>query len=796
MPSATGRTLPPMAKTTFFLGGAVDPATGDRVDDLIAYDADDLTTHGVIVGMTGSGKTGLGIIVIEEALRSGLPVLVLDPKGDMTNLLLTFPDLAPSDFEPWVDAARARRDDKTVAEMATETAERWKSGLASWHLDGGDIADLESSAGFTVYTPGSHAGIPLNILGSLSAPAVDWENDAEVARDEIEGFVSGLLALVGIEADPLSSREHILLSNLVERAWRTGDDLSLEALIGMIHRPPMRKLGVFEVDSFFPEKDRLGLAMRINALVASPSFADWRSGPALDIGRLLWDESGTPQASIVYLAHLSDEERQFVVATVLGRLITWMRSQAGSNDLRALVYMDEVFGFVPPTAAPPAKKPILTILKQARAFGVGMVLSTQNPVDLDYKAMSNAGTWAIGRLQTERDKQRILEALQSASGDVDVDELDGAISGLGKRTFLLHNTRDRRPVIFTTRWAMSYLRGPLTRDELSLLTGDDPRRTESAPATEPPSIADDATEIAPEVAAGVTVRFLDPAAPWSKDIGATPTSKKHAAGLAVRVHMKFDDRASGVDHQETWEAVFFPLEEPFDAASARTVDHDDRDLLTDPPHGATFVFPEAPIGSKRWFVSAARAVKDAAYRDRTVQVFRNRSLKLYGRVAETREAFVERCRRKADDGADAAVASLRDKFATRIDRAGDQLTRAMEKVEDARLDVETRRQEELLSGAGTVLGVLLGRKNTRSMSTAASKRSMTRKAERRLEAAERKAGDEAEDIDALEADLAEAVADVIARWTEKADDVDTLEIGLEKTDVAVDDPTLVWIPVD
>jgi DNA helicase HerA-like ATPase len=413
-----------MAKTTFALGGIVDPASGDRTGETISYDAGDLTTHGVIVGMTGSGKTGLGIIFIEEAIRSGIPTLILDPKGDMTNLLLTFPDLAPSDFEPWVDEGEARRDGISVGDLAAKTATLWKNGLESWGLDGGDIAQLRGAAGFTVYTPGSQAGVPLNILGSLAAPEVDWNTDAEAARDEIEGFVSGLLALVGIDSDPLSSREHILLSNLVESAWRDGDDLSLESLIGMIHRPPMRKLGVFEVDSFFPEKDRMALAMRLNALIASPSFADWRSGPPLDMGRLLWDEAGKPQASIVYLAHLSEEERQFVVTMILGRMITWMRSQSGSSDLRALIYMDEVFGFVPPTATPPAKKPILTILKQARAFGIGMILSTQNPVDLDYKAMSNAGTWCIGRLQTERDKARILEALQSATGATDVAELD------------------------------------------------------------------------------------------------------------------------------------------------------------------------------------------------------------------------------------------------------------------------------------------------------------------------------------------------------------------------------------
>jgi len=785
-----------MAKTTFGLGGIIDHGSSDRTGDMISYDAGDLTTHGVIVGMTGSGKTGLGIIFIEEAIRSGIPTLILDPKGDMTNLLLTFPDLAPGDFEPWVDKGEARREGISVGDLAVKTATKWKNGLESWSLDGDDIAQLRESAGFSIYTPGSQAGVPLNILGSLAAPEVDWDNDAEAARDEIEGFVSGLLALVGIDSDPLSSREHILLSNLVERAWRDGADLSLESLIGMIQRPPMRKLGVFEVDSFFPEKDRMALAMRLNALIASPSFADWRSGPPLDIGRLLWDEAGKPQASIVYLAHLSEEERQFVVTMILGRMITWMRSQSGSSDLRALIYMDEVFGFVPPTATPPAKKPILTILKQARAFGIGMILSTQNPVDLDYKAMSNAGTWCIGRLQTERDKARILEALQSATGATDLDEVDDLISGLGKRTFLLHNTRDRDPSLFTTRWAMSYLRGPITREELSTLTENDARRSGSAPEPAQRPVADDESTLLPEVASGVPVRFLDPAAPWAEGIGASRSSHHYRPGLAARVHLTFDDRYADIDHDEEWEAIYFPLGKEFDPSTAQSVDHDDRDFLEIAPGDPSFSLPEAPIHTKQWFSAAETDIKNHLYRNRTIDVFRNRPLKIYSRVGEPLEDFQTRCERLADDAADDAVAALRKKYDKRLASARDQIDRAMEKVEDARLDVDTRKQEEMMSGAGTVLGVLLGRKNTRSLSTATSKRSLTRKAERRLDSAKRKVGAEAEDLAELEADLAGDVTEIAATWADKAADIENVEIGLEKMDVSVESLVVVWIPTD
>ena len=463
-----------------YLGGIVDPATGERTGAPVHYDPADLTTHGVIVGMTGSGKTGLGVIFLEEALRAGIPTLILDPKGDMANLLLSFPGLSPAEFRPWVDEAAARRDGKTPEEAAADAAGAWSKGLESWGLGKTDVASLRSAAEFTIYTPGSSAGVPLDVLGSLAAPTHFATGSGEAYRDEIEGLVSGLLGLAGIEADPLASREHILVANLVERAWAEGTDLTLEDLIARVHRPPLRKLGVFEIDTFFPEKDRLALAMRLNNLVASPSFAAWRSGPPLDIPSMLWTPEGKPRAAIVYLAHLSDAERQFAVTLALSRLVTWMRSQSGSSALRVLVYMDEVFGFVPPTAMPPAKKPILTLLKQARAFGVGVLLATQNPVDLDYKAMSNAGTWCIGRLQTERDKARILEALQSAAGDRDLARLDAQVSGLGKRQFLLHNTRAKEPALFTTRWALSYLPGPLTLDQVARLTAADPQRAADA----------------------------------------------------------------------------------------------------------------------------------------------------------------------------------------------------------------------------------------------------------------------------------------------------------------------------
>ena len=495
----------------------------------LSVEPGDLTTHAVIVGMTGSGKTGLGIDLLEDALLQGIPTLVIDPKGDMGNLLLTFPELRPADFRPWVEEAAAAREGITPDELAERTAQTWRDGLARSGIEPERIARLRAAAGFTIYTPGSTAGVPLDIVGSLKAPAS--ADDLEILRDEVEGFTSGLLGLIGVDADPLASPEHILIANLVERSWAAGQDLDLAALLGQIQDPPMRKLGVLDLDAFYPPRDRAALALKLNGLLASPSFAAWNSGRALDIDAMLFAD-GRPQAAIISVSHLSEAERMFVVTLILSKMVTWTRRQSGTGELRALIYMDEVFGYAPPTAMPPAKKPILTMLKQARAHGVGMVLSTQNPVDLDYKAISNAGTWMIGRLQTERDKARLLEGMTSAAGEVDGATLDATISGLEKREFLLHSTRANSPLRFSTRWAMSYLAGPLTRDQVKLLTHErvaddhDTGRVDVASTESPPPVlGEDETLVAPEVAAGVGVYYLDPATPWAADVGAVPGAR-------------------------------------------------------------------------------------------------------------------------------------------------------------------------------------------------------------------------------------------------------------------------------
>jgi hypothetical protein len=768
----------------------------------LVLDPDDLTTHAVIVGMTGSGKTGLGIVLLEEALEKGIPALILDPKGDMGNLALTFPDLSAASFRPWIDEAAARGAGQTPEEYAQKTAELWQRGLAGYGIDGRRIQSLRDAAEVTIYTPGSEAGVPLNVIGSLKAPALSWETDEETIRDEIEGTVSSLLGLIGIEADPLGSREHVLLSNLLEHNWRAGTDLDLGTLIGQIQKPPLRKLGVFEVDAFLPPDDRNELAVRLNALVASPSFAAWGRGPALDPAVLLRTEDGRPRAAVIYLAHLSDQERQLVVTLVLSRLITWMHGQSGTSELRGLVYLDEVMGFAPPTAMPPSKKPILTLMKQARAFGIGMVIATQNPVDLDYKAMANAGSWFVGRLQTERDKERVLEGLRSAAGGVDVAALDTAIGGLEQRQFLLQSAHRDKPDLFSTRWAMSFLRGPLTKEQIATLTPDTARAAEELVTVTRSPLADDESAVAPPVADGIQVRWLDPAAPWAAAIGADPAGQRLQAFLAARVSLRFDDTKAGLDTTQEWEALYGPLDTGLDLDRETAVDYDDRDLRAEPPDGAAYVLPSIPLDKATFFRDAAREIQRRLIDTQTLELLRNPELKLYSRPGETEEQFAARADEAAKAAADAETAKIRDRLETKRERLERALETARQRVEQASVEQSSRRSTELLSGLGSVVGVLLGGKADtrtiaragRALGGAASRRGMSTRAGERKESAEEKAELAETDLAELEQEILDEVAEIDEKWAAKADAVETVPIRLEAADVRIVETTLVWVP--
>ncbi|MCA9107391.1 MAG: ATP-binding protein [Planctomycetales bacterium] len=519
----------------FYLGRHHDSQAGQTTEQTLLYDSKDLCTHAVVVGMTGSGKTGLCLDLIEEAAIDGIPTIAIDPKGDIGNLLLTFPNLAPEDFRPWIDEGVARREGLAPEAYAEKIAGVWKNGLAKWGQTPDRIQRLRDAVEMRIYTPASSAGYPLTILRSLDAPSPEAREDQELLRERIASTASGLLALLDIDADPINSREHILVSNLLQAAWSQGQSLSLADLFRGIRTPGFDRVGIMDLESFYSEKDRMELALRLNNLMASPSFAGWLEGEPLNVHRLLYTPAGKPRIAIISIAHLSDKERMFLVTLLLNEILSWVRTQPGTSSLRALLYMDEVFGFFPPTATPPSKRPMLTLLKQARAYGLGVVLATQNPVDLDYKGLSNTGTWFIGRLQTERDKARVMEGLEGAStkaGSFDRGKMEATLAGLGSRVFLMNNVHDDVPVTFETRWAMSYLRGPLTRDQIKQLKqADDPAAgvdpaTGASPEAAPrptPAVVATPDEVVPTTTAAVVSTVAATAPPIAGSLFSGPS---------------------------------------------------------------------------------------------------------------------------------------------------------------------------------------------------------------------------------------------------------------------------------
>ena len=678
----------------FYLGRVFDLDKGRPTDELVLYDSRDLTTHAVIVGMTGSGKTGLGIGLLEEAAIDGIPAIAIDPKGDLGNLLLAFPELRPADFQPWVDAGEA----------AAATAETWRKGLAEWGQDGARIARFRGAAEATIYTPGSTAGRGISVLRSLAAPAPAVRDDAEASRERVGGAVAGLLALLGVEADPLRSREHILLATLVDRAWKEGRDVDLAGLIRDIQKPPVERVGVVDLESFFPERDRFELAMRLNNLLASPGFAAWLEGDPLDVGRLLHTADGRPRLSILSIAHLSDAERMFFVTLLLGEVVAWMRAQPGTSSLRAILYMDEVFGYLPPTANPASKTPLLTLLKQARAFGVGVVLATQNPVDLDYKALTNAGTWLVGRLQAERDKARLLDGLEGASAAagraLDRAKTDKVLSALPKRVFLMHDVHEDAPVIMQTRWALSYLRGPLTREQIRMLSKAAPAAPTAAPRPVPPA--------APSAEPAKSERPLLPPEVEEVFVGAGASYRPMLLATARLHHV---NAAAGTD---AWRTVSLLAELPesgsdiaWDAAESLATEPA---LASGPAAGATFaVLPACAARAasyKSWRKEATSHFQSAS----PLRLWRCPELKETSRPDETEGDFRARLAHAYRERRDDEKEKLRQRFAPKLAALEEQVRQAEGRVERERSQYSAQTTQAAISVGATVLGALFGRK--------------------------------------------------------------------------------------
>ncbi|KAF0107877.1 MAG: hypothetical protein FD146_1508 [Anaerolineaceae bacterium] len=824
----------------FYLGKLHDPASGKAAGQPVQYDPGDLTTHGVVVGMTGSGKTGLCIALMEEAALQGIPAILIDPKGDLTNLLLHFPDLAPQDFQPWLDPELARRAGKSVEQASTDAALAWRNGLAEWGIDRERMLALKNAAQFAVYTPGSDAGIPVSVLSSLAAPGLDWATNREVLTERIASTVTAILGLVGYEdVDPLRSREHILLANIFQSAWSQGKSLDLTELILQIQTPPFEKLGAFPVDKFFPPRDRMELALQLNNILAAPTFELWRIGQPLDIPSLLYAPDGRPRHSVFYLAHLADSERMFFVTLLLSAVETWMRTQAGATSLRALLYMDEIFGYLPPSRNPSSKQPLLRMLKQARAFGLGLLLATQNPVDVDYKALSNAGTWFIGKLQTDQDKQRLLDGLESAaSGTLNRAALDRLISGLGKRVFIMHNVHEKQPILFQTRWAMNFLAGPMTRAQipaLNKLVGASFQSTVSSvqsPAEPPaapegfepiPAVAAIPVEAAPPIVnrkssienpqssitrpsapAGIAEFFLPMNLSFVRaltDAGqsgdAVQSGILYRPALIASAQVRFLDRKYNLD-TDMVKSALVPEPDPrgvvrWDDFVTALPEAGQMDPAPDPQ--ARFAALDAPLSDARLLAALQHDFTDWIYRTSKVTIRANQALGIFATPDVSQTEFMKACTDAAVQAREDEIAKATAAIDRQIKTLQDKISREERELRMDETELSQRKGEELATHAENVLGVFGGRKSTRRLSSSLTKRRMTEQAKEDVEESIAALNQYDAEMRQLEESRQQALDGAGAKWENAASDVTQVPLLPKKTDIYVQVFGVAWMPV-
>ena len=784
----------------FYLGKKYDLKAKTLTDELILYDSKDLTTHAVIIGMTGSGKTGLGIGLIEEALIDHLPVIAVDPKGDLPNLLLGFPDLKAEDFRPWINTQDAVNKGLTADRYAQEQADLWRKGLEQWGQGPDRIQKLKASAEFSVFTPGSLAGIPVNILRSFAPPPEALRADGDLFRERIQTTVTGLLSLLGIDADPITSREHILLANIFEKSWSQGATLDLPELIHAIQTPPFSRIGVMDLEMVFPPKERFGLAMRLNNLLAAPGFEAWLQGEPLEIPRLLHTASGKPRISIFSINHLSDAERMFFVSMLLNEILGWVRTQSGTPSLRAMLYMDEIFGYLPPVANPPSKAPMLTLLKQARAFGLGVVLATQNPVDLDYKGLSNTGTWFIGRLQTDRDKERLLAGLEGAAAGTGFsrNEMEEILSSLGKRVFLLHNVHDARPSVFQTRWTLSYLAGPMTRDQIRELAKEkavSPALSEVVPEIpKPPEIRlpeAGATRIPPAVAPGIQAFYLRGSGAGQRLIyqpGVVGLAEIHYSQSRFNINTsqtiafasKLEDAPVPLDWENSW---------------AVQPDHLDRSSLP----GATYDEIPSSAGKSSAFDQWGKELVRWISRSRSLSVYYSAQMKAVSVMGETEAEFRSRLTQKFRELRDLEVEKLRKKYGRQFATLKDRLMRAEQAIAQESDQAKIQKMQTAISFGATILGAFLGRKPisaTSARGVGAGMRSASRIQKEKMDVV--RAQERSQAIQAQIQDLETRLQDDIGRMEIELDPqagkIEEIRINPKPGDIMIKAFGFVWIP--
>jgi hypothetical protein len=793
----------------FYLGRPYDPTAKQAKPGWLLYDSKDLVTHAVCVGMTGSGKTGLCLALLEEAAIDHLPAIIIDPKGDLANLMLTFPSLSAEAFRPWINEDDARKKGLSPDDYAAQQAELWRKGLASWRQDGARIQRLRDAADVAIYTPGSNAGLPVSILKSFAAPPSDVRDDAESLRERISTTVTSLLGLLGIEADPIQSREHILLSTILDQTWKNGQDLDLAALIHAIQQPPVAKIGVMDVESFLPSKDRFALAMKLNNLLAAPGFQSWLEGEALDIQSLLYTPAGKPRLAIFSIAHLNDAERMFFVTLLLSQMVGWMRAQSGTTSLRALLYMDEIFGYFPPVANPPSKPPLLTLLKQARAFGLGVVLATQNPVDLDYKGLANAGTWFIGRLQTERDKARVLEGLEGASAGsgmpFDKGRMEQILAGLGNRVFLMNNVHEDEPVVFETRWCLSYLRGPLTRTQIKTLmeparqsgygargiAGYEPESTLTRyPAT--PLTLGSRPILPPDVP-----QYFVPLRGTAPDGGQVVYAPMVLASGQVR----FADAKSGVNAVHDVLLLAPIAEGPVAVEWDRATQTDLAlgDLDREPEKNAQFLPVPASAGKAKSYADWNKEFAAWLFRTQKLDLLKSPSAKAVSAPGESERDFRLRLQQAGREQRDAAAERLRQKYASKMAALQERLRRAEQNKERQQAEARTSRMQAAVSVGASILGAFLGRK-TISQTNIGRATTAIRSAGRVMKESQ-DVGHAEETVAAIQQQLADldaqfkAEADALAAATDPlSENLDVISLKPAKANIAVNLVTLAWVP--
>ncbi len=781
----------------FYLGRRIDPDSGKSADEPVLYDSRDLTTHAVIIGMTGSGKTGLGIGLLEEAALDHVPVIAIDPKGDLGNLMLTFPELGADDFRPWINERAALDAGQTPAQYAAAQAALWSKGLADWGQDGARIRKLKESSEVAIYTPGSEAGLPISVLKSFAAPTEALKADGDLYRERVQATATGILSLIDLDADPLTSREHILLALILDHHWQAGRGLDLPSLIGAIQSPPVSRVGVMDLESFFPSKDRFALAMRLNNLLAAPGFEAWLRGEALNVHNLLYSPAGKPRTSVLSIAHLDEASRMFFVTMLLNELIAWMRAQQGTSSLRAILYMDEIFGYMPPVANPPSKQLLLTLLKQARAYGLGLVLATQNPVDLDYKGLSNTGTWFIGRLQTERDKARVMEGLEGASqgGGFDRGAMERVLAGLGKRRFLLHNEHEDEDVIFGTRWVMSYLAGPMTRDQISqLMAGHEPApaATDTAAAAAPPPAATAATKVAPALPPSVR-QFFVPAAGsgnivyYPRLIGASKlawiSSRYDVDESRDFVHtLEVDDGAVSVDWDQAEEL-------PVGADRLGQQGFDD----------AAFAECPAALAVAGNYGKWEKDYKRWLRQEQTLTLYRHRKFRMTSEAFESEGEFRARLQQRASEERDKAIAALRKRYATKTTTLENRLLRARQAVERESDQAGRKKLDTALSFGTAILGAVLGRKRLSAstasrVGTAIRSASGARKEAGDVERARQTVAKVEADLAALNETLQGEIDALDTAFDAQAEELEDVSVRPKTTDIAVTLFGLAWLP--